>query len=420
MQVELLMLTRLMSSTRGRYCKHYAEMKTIGYTRQEKSQFSIPGYPEWTALQLTYPKELTLHWPNHKEDVWLSPQLLSYLMTESQGVSARALLLRHQDGRELALSLQVLRFEPGRQIRQEAESGRWGVKRWLSRVFNFRVLAIGQFMVSGLHGMHANQAGLMPEVLADLLHATAKSMARRIGGISALILKDLVKLDAPAAKELDHLGYYQLPVDPSMHLAIRSNWASFDDYLIDISSKYRVRYRRARKQLGEDINQRELNLMEVKGRSERMYQMYLGIKAEADFDAIDLSPNYFADMMELFPGRFRINAYFRAEELIGFRTTLDNGTILHAHYLGFDRQLNRQRHLYHNMLFDLLNDAIVGGYQDLDFGRTALEIKSSVGAEPHEYYCAICAANPMLNWIIPVFAPAAFQATKWKQRRPFK
>ncbi|MEL6274016.1 MAG: hypothetical protein AAFU03_02775, partial [Bacteroidota bacterium] len=236
-------------------------MKTIGFTRHEKSQFAIPGQPGWTALQLTDPTELTIHWPNQQEDVWMSPSLLSYLMTESQGVSARALLLQHEDGRQIALSLQVLRFEPGRQIRQDTAVGRLRFRRWLSRIFNFRVLALGQFMVSGLHGLRGQQAGLTSKELADILHATAKSMARRIGGISALLLKDLVELKDPTVQELDQLGYYQLPVDPSMHLHIRENWTSFDDYLIDISSKYRVRYRRARKQLGEDITQRELSLV---------------------------------------------------------------------------------------------------------------------------------------------------------------
>ena len=81
---------------------------------------------------------------------------------------------------------------------------------------------------------------------------------------------------------------------------------------------------------------------------------------------------------------------------------------------------NQSHHLYHNMLFDLLEQAIVGGFRTLDYGRTALEIKSSVGAKASDYASLVKARYGWLNRLIPLFTPAVYTAPKWVARNPFK
>jgi hypothetical protein len=131
----------------------------------------------------------------------------------------------------------------------------------------------------------------------------------------------------------------------------------------------------------------------------------------------------FAD--ELFPvepeGRItQVHGYFNsAGALIGFTSTIRNGETMHAHFLGMEEEYKYSHHLYHNMLFDLLEEAIAGGFRKLDYARTASEIKSSVGAVPVDYACLLKVRSRLVHKLVPVFAPAIYASPEWVPRNPF-
>ena len=55
---------------------------------------------------------------------------------------------------------------------------------------------------------------------------------------------------------------------------------------------------------------------------------------------------------------------------------------LDAHFVGINYEYNREYAVYQRMLYDYIQIAIENRLQQINFGRTASEIKSSVGAEP--------------------------------------
>lgn len=389
--------------------------------------FTLPAFPDWQGAFYRGAEAIGQAWPVHDREGqrWLEKDYMELLAEIPQGVENHGLVLTHESGEKIYLTLQLLTFQPGKQIRRDAasperESGNF--RRRLAQWLSFRVLTIGQFMVSGPFGWQrvGNNFVTNEKEVAELVVAAASEVKQIIGNYSALLIKDLVDLKSPLAAIWEKEGFYQLPVDPSMSLDLRSDWTSFDDYLLDMSSKYRVRCRRARKQLPAALERKSLSLSECKTHAAKMYELYLEVKAEAAFDAVNLSPGYFVNLKKKLGDQLQVTAYFLAGKMIGFRTTLDNGSVLHAHYLGFEQQLNRDYHLYHNMLLDLVADAIEDNYEKLDLGRTALEIKSSIGAAPTSYCCAIKATNPFYNALIPIFTPALFQPARWTQRNPFK
>ncbi len=381
--------------------------------------FSLDDFPNWSAEWFRSAALLkTLPLPG-AQNFWLRPALSAYLARRPQGVEHSLLRLQHRDYTDVWLSVQTFLFQPRQQIRQAPDRAvvRWGFRRWLSGLFSFKVLTLGQFMVSGEQGaIGLEKLDFDP---APLLHAAALAMAKQAGGYMAILVKDLQPTQAACARSWQDMGYYQLPVDPSMQLSIKADWRDFSDYLLDLTSKYRVRYRRARKQLGS-INKRELTIAEVQQYQEELYQHYLAVKEEANFDAISLRPDYFTSLHSLFQEDVRLFGYFQADQLVGFYSTVANGSTLHAHYLGFDKAINQQHHLYHNMLFDMLALAISGKYQVLDLGRTALEIKSSIGAGPINYCCSLYGLSPLTRLAVRYFTPAVFKASEWEARSPFK
>jgi len=73
-----------------------------------------------------------------------------------------------------------------------------------------------------------------------------------------------------------------------------------------------------------------------------------------------------------------------------------------------------------NILMDLVKDGINQRAKSVYYFRTALEIKSSVGAEPHDMTCYFKHTRPLLNKLVPYLFNSFVPQQSWKQRHPFK
>ncbi len=106
--------------------------------------------------------------------------------------------------------------------------------------------------------------------------------------------------------------------------------------------------------------------------------------------------------------------------MIGFFTIVHNYDVLDAHFLGYDAEFNREKHIYHNMLYDLLFVAIDTKKKHLDLSRTALEIKSSLGAQPYPMYLYLKTINPVANLFTSRALKFLAPEEIWTERNPFK
>ena len=104
--------------------------------------------------------------------------------------------------------------------------------------------------------------------------------------------------------------------------------------------------------------------------------------------------------------------------MVGFTTSIRWGDSLEGHYLGLDYEHNVGHAIYQNILYDDVQEAFERGCREVNLGRTALEIKSGIGAEPRPVSCFIRHRNPASNAVVkPLFG--FVKPTKWTQRRPF-
>jgi len=410
----------------------------------------VKGVDNWMIRRFRTASDLNNLWPNasRQDDFWLRPEALAFQLDDPQGMTTEAIVLENtRDHRRVLLTAQTFYFNAAGQVSDTAKgaTSRYDLRRRLLSPFSFKVLCLGQFLTSGTYCRDGLEQLSTTEATA-LLPAAADSLASCGGGYATYLLKDLYPTRHPVIQELDNQGFYQLPVDPVMELDLRKEWKTMEDYLATVTSKYRVRYRRARGKLA-GISRRQLTASEVDRYRDLIYGLYQKTSSGADFNAAKLTPAYFPWLARVgaaqlkarigAPSRFRPNdllvvaeanpetprlqGYFNAAgELIGFTSAIPNGSVYHAHYLGLQDDYKYSHHLYHNMLFDLLEDAIAGGFHTLDYGRTALEIKSSVGAQPADYACLIKARNGLINRLVPIFTPAVYQAPEWTARNPFK
>ncbi|MEM6396373.1 MAG: GNAT family N-acetyltransferase [Bacteroidota bacterium] len=383
---------------------------------EEAVCLSLPDFPD-IEIQLISDADAIRNRFDVKLDAsrWLSPSWMAFQASELKDNPTYLVLITDEHGNEHRLCAQTFTFQVGNNIHQADQNFNW--RRWIASPFKFKVLVLGQMLTSGPYA-----SSLDPHEIdgrwAKLLDQLSVQLANHLS-CSATMLKDLVEANSESAVYWQDQQYYRLPVDPVMQLPIRQSWASFDDYLLDLTSKYRVRYRRARKQ-ADGINKRRIPPAKVSELQPEMDELFQSVRITADYDPIDPPPGYFTALQEAWRAHCQIDGYYLDGELVGFTTALFDGGSMHAHYLGFDQEVNRSHHLYHNMLFDLIETAIEERADLLNFSRTALEIKSSVGAEPQEYAVMLRSNSRFGNWLIRSFTPRLFQAQEWQRRNPFK
>jgi hypothetical protein len=430
-----------------------AFLPLLCHSRKNRVENTLPvkGQENWSLHRFSSAEDLRVAWPKvgREDSFWISPETLAFQINQPQGLETEAILLVNTlDKRQVLLTTQTFYFNAAGQVSNSAkgDTSNYDFRRRLLSPFSFKVLCLGQFLTSGPFAQDGLQR-LSNSEAAELLPAVAATLTACNPSYVAVLIKDLYPLLHPTTQELKTKKFHLLPVDPVMEVRLKKSWETMEDYLASLTSKYRVRYRRARSKFA-GITRRRLNPHDVAFWRDRMYELYRSTSAGADFNAANLTPAYFPWLSRahsqtknrvleaaLVPnGPFAVAepaafdalenllfGYFNPEgEMVGFTSAIPNGSVIHAHYLGIDDSYKHSHHLYHNMLFDLLEDAIAGGFDKLDYGRTALEIKSSIGAVPVDYACLIMARPWLVNRLIPLFTPAVYKAPRWTPRNPFR
>ncbi|MEM6771713.1 MAG: hypothetical protein AAF597_14105, partial [Bacteroidota bacterium] len=322
----------------------------------------LKGAPGWEVELFSSEQALRQGWParDRADDYWLRPDVLAFFINQPQGLEAKALLLRNATSqREVLLTAQSFYFNAGGQVSDNAkgETSSYDFRRRLLAPFSFKVLALGQMLVSGNYASDG-LSQLSAAETARVLPALANTLTARCPTYAGVLLKDLHAAGHPAIPELRSKGFHLLPTDPIMEVAIPASWCSLEDYLATIKSKYRVRYRRARGKL-EGITRRELTPAEVTHYRDRIFALYKTTMSGADFNAAALTPEYFPWLSrqeqakasrlqlvgfadELLPEpvaswQTKICGYFNgAGQLVGFTSAIRNGKTMHAHFLGME------------------------------------------------------------------------------------
>ncbi|MCF8464881.1 MAG: hypothetical protein K9G41_08570 [Flavobacteriales bacterium] len=282
-----------------------------------------------------------------------------------------------------------------------------------------RLLIQGNLLQSGEHGAFFT-ASLSLEQQALIVDSAWRKVvnSNRSGKkIRCVLIKDIKKDLDEQIKVLDS-DFASFTVQPNMVSAIRPEWKSFDDAMNDYSSKYRVRAKKACTQ-GEHLQLRELNVTDIQERNDAIMKLFKNVEAGADFHMVSIHPRYFVDLKAALEDRFIIKGYFDGGELIGFYSYIKGMEHNYASFVGLNYEYNRDCALYQNILYCLLNDSIKDGAKSIDLARTAMEIKSTMGAEPQEYQLMVKHLNSITNSIVKRFIQN-IRPKEWTQRRPFK
>lgn len=290
------------------------------------------------------------------------------------------------------------------------------------RNFSAHVLFIGNNMLTGQNAFYfssgiENKKGV--EILYDASLAIQKKLRNEGIKIHITTFKDFNQEELTAFSEPVFTSFYRFITQPNMVFCSCDHWNTFDDYLASLTKKYRDQYKRCRKK-GEGIEKEKMDLKSIISYENKIYELYQHVALNAPFNTFFLAKNHFRMMKEKLKDQFLFYGYFKNGELIGFNTLIKNGSQMDTYFLGYDEQIQREKMLYLNMLYDMVAYSINKGFKEIVFARTALEIKSSIGAKPEKMIGLIQHSNRLINSKMDKLFTYLEPETTWKERNPFK
>jgi predicted N-acyltransferase len=295
------------------------------------------------------------------------------------------------------------------------------VRNFAFKNFASHVLFVGNNMLTGQNAFAFDKEANLPKVIKTLhkaINQLKKDLKASGKKVHITSIKDFT------AKEIEPLqaefkNNYTFSTQPNMIFEINKNWTAEQDYIDALSKKYRDQYKRARKK-SDGILKQKMSLADIKKYEDVIYDLYFHVAKNAPFNTFFLARNHFSFFKEIMKDNFLFYGYFLEDKLIGFNTLIKNRNVMDTYFLGYDETIQREKMLYLNMLYDMIAYSINQGFSEIVFARTALEIKSSVGAKPVKMYGLITHSNTLINHNIAKLFNYLEPKTDWQERNPFK
>ena len=235
--------------------------------------------------------------------------------------------------------------------------------------------------------------------------------------IFATALKDY-KMDHTLIKAFEQMSFVDFEIDPDMVLQIDSKWNTYDDYLATFSSKYRVRANSASAKIDGLITE-DWDAKKINKHQEQIDKLFQAVLEKAPVRLAGNTSAYFGNLKNQLAQNFIFKAFLLNDKLVAFSTAIIYNEGMHAHHIGFNYDLNKKYALYQNLLYHFIQDAILLKKQFINFGRDAMEIKSTVGAEPMRLKLFVRFSNSITQLILDSFLKLA-KPKLWTQRKPFR
>ncbi len=293
-------------------------------------------------------------------------------------------------------------------------------KKFVVEKINFHTIVCGNLMLTGKYGFHFNpniQLSEQYDIVNTVTEYVDQLLRKENIKPGLILIKDLFDEYVPSEKE--DFVFTKFKVQPKMIVDIRENWKTFDDYLNDMKSKYRVRAKKAFEKSAH-ITRKYFDAEDIENHSKEVMALYRNIADEAGFNAFILHDQYFANLKRALGGKMTFTTYWKDGKMIAFFTSIKNFDVLDAHFLGYDPSENNECQLYLNMLYDLVRESILQKVHHLDLSRTAIEIKSTVGAVPHDMSLYLKHANPVLNKAVKPILSFVKPQDEFVIRSPFR
>ncbi|MDO6595841.1 GNAT family N-acetyltransferase [Oceanihabitans sp. 2_MG-2023] len=300
-------------------------------------------------------------------------------------------------------------------------------KKMIAQIVKGNALIVGNVMHTGQHGLFflteeisqqefLNQIG---EAIVELRKIIKKEYNKKIRIIA---FKDYFETDLIHNSHafFNKENLYKVQVQPNMLFPILDEWNTNEDYIAAFKKKYRDRFKRARKK-GNSLQLLELDLENIKKHANTLFELYECVSDNAGINTFKLSKNHFYSLKEHLKKDFKVFGFFLNTELVGFYTLILNNNNLETYFLGYNPDLQHAHQMYLNMLYNMVSFGIENNFETIVFARTAMEIKSSIGAKPNKMFLYLKHTNNFIaNTVLKLIVKYMNPIREWQERHPFK
>ena len=296
------------------------------------------------------------------------------------------------------------------------------IRNSIFKNFCSHVLIIGNNMLTGQNAfafsdrIDKNTSLLCLKTASEKLETIFKNKGQKV---HITTFKDFPQEETTVFQKAGFQDYFQFSTQPNMIFDIPTHWKTEQDYINALSKKYRDQYKRARKK-ANGVVKIKMHLEDIIKHEDTIYDLYFHVAKNAHFNTFFLAKNHFRTLKEILKDKFLFYGYFLDKKLVGFNTIIKNGEVMDTYFLGYDESIQREKMLYLNMLYDIIAYSINKGFKEIVFARTALEIKSAVGAKPQEMFGYMKHSNIILDTVIEKLFCYLEPEVVWQERNPFK
>jgi len=276
------------------------------------------------------------------------------------------------------------------------------------------ILVCGNVFLSGQYGLWIKE-GTNRINIFDLLSQKLRSLQNTTKA-SVCLLKDFNSSQNNAASSAQKQHFQPFTVAPNMRIKVV--WNNFENYKDSLKSKYRIKINKA-DTTSKALIKKSLTALQIRNHQEILKKLYLNVASNASFNTAIIAIETYALLKERFPNNVYFDTYSKNGKIVGFKTAFVTAGLLTAHYIGLDYAINKTDAIYPRMLNDYLRLGLLLGVKDINLGRTASEIKSTLGAIPEHLTCYIKNRRTVANVLFKPFVHA-IKMTEYKQHHPFK
>ncbi|WP_299675138.1 hypothetical protein [uncultured Dokdonia sp.] len=277
-------------------------------------------------------------------------------------------------------------------------------------------IVCGNVFLSGNYGVIVKEGIVQEPIYKKIAEEVKKVQTQKKA--SVFFFKDFIEDELSVVSEVEKHQFQPFAVEPNMRLSIRKEWTDFDQYKAALKSKYRVKVNKADKKSAPLI-MRPFDVEDIEKYQEDLQQLYCNITDRALFKTIDLQIETYKLLKIRFRESVLINTYWLENRIVGFATAFKVENKIDAHFIGIDYDYNKKLSIYPRILNDYVRLGIEMNAEEVNFGRTSSEIKSTLGAVPDNLTCYVRHRRTLATLL---FKPLVRQIKmkEYKQHTPLK
>ena len=282
---------------------------------------------------------------------------------------------------------------------------------------HIKIMFCGNVFLSGEYCLSFSEKTKREKAVKEIGRAL-DTISKSVNPLHAIFIKDFEKKALDYSQGFESFGFTNIKVEPNMLLHLKPEWKSFEDYKDALKSKYRIKANKADSK-SQALEGRFMSKNDIESAQKALQNLYQNTIDNANFNAQVLNLKTYIELKSFYKDDFIVKGYFLDGEIVGFLSALKNRSHLDAHFIGLNYRLNKAHAIYPRILNDYVRIGIENKVSVINLGRTASEIKTTIGAVPLDLSCYIKHKSPFINPLVRPFF-RRIQIKSFKQHSPFK